>query len=105
MTCKGEMTLFQSIEDTTIGEKTINMEEAKIIISVTVLIPISYSNPNNFLQLPLGFFVTNGVIDDNKNLSLEQILKKYIDTQSRVLDAQGNRVKKFDTDISLIRSK
>lgn len=63
---------------------------------------ISYSNPNNFLQLSPGFSVTNCVIDDPHILSLKQLLKKNIDDQSKIVEELGNRVEKLETDVSLI---
>lgn len=57
---------------------------------------LSYGNPNNFLQAPPGFSVTNGVIDDPKNMSIEKILKDFMDYHSKLVEAQGNKVEKLE---------
>lgn len=41
-------------------------------------------------------------LDDAKNMSLEQLLKQFIDNQSNTIEEQGRRMKNLETDVSLI---
>lgn len=95
--CKGE-TLA-----TTKGDEKEKTEAFNLVIRVTILTPnLSYDNLNNLFKPPPGFSVTNSVIDDPKNLSLELLLKKFIDDQSKTVEEQGHRMETLETDVSLL---
>ncbi|XP_042016219.1 uncharacterized protein LOC121764230 [Salvia splendens] len=51
---------------------------------------LSYGNPNNALQPPPGFTVTDGVVNDPKKMTTEDILKSFM-LQSNKLMEQNNQ--------------
>ncbi|XP_057802972.1 uncharacterized protein LOC131018267 [Salvia miltiorrhiza] len=67
---------------------------------------LSYGNPNNAIQPPPGFSVTNGVINEEKKPNLEELLMKFVaksDERMEKLEsnaaAVGTQMKMFETQL------
>ncbi|XP_041995764.1 uncharacterized protein LOC121745890 [Salvia splendens] len=60
---------------------------------------LSYGNPNNALQPPPGFMVTNGVVDDPKKMTTEDILKSFMLQSNKLMEQNNQRMEKVETDV------
>ncbi|XP_042067440.1 uncharacterized protein LOC121810774 [Salvia splendens] len=60
---------------------------------------LSYGNPNNALQPPSGFTVTNGVVDDPKKMTTEDILKSFMLQSNKLMEQNNQRMEKVETDV------
>ncbi|XP_042065540.1 uncharacterized protein LOC121809055 [Salvia splendens] len=60
---------------------------------------LSYGNPNNALQPPPGFTVTNGVVDDPKKMTTEDILKSFMLQSNKLMEQNNQRMEKVETDV------
>ncbi|XP_042002230.1 uncharacterized protein LOC121751541 [Salvia splendens] len=60
---------------------------------------LSYGNPNNALQPPPGFTVTDGVINDPKKMTTEDILKSFMLQTNKLMEHNNQRMEKVETDV------
>ncbi|XP_057811294.1 uncharacterized protein LOC131025517 [Salvia miltiorrhiza] len=67
---------------------------------------LSYGNPNNAIQPPPGFSVTNGVINEEKKPNLEELLMKFMSKSEERMEklesnavAVGSQMKMFETQL------
>ncbi|XP_057775478.1 uncharacterized protein LOC130994454 [Salvia miltiorrhiza] len=67
---------------------------------------LSYGNPNNAIQPPPGFSVTNGVINEEKKPNLEELLMKFMSKSDERMEklesnavAVGTQMKMFETQL------
>ncbi|XP_042005966.1 uncharacterized protein LOC121754717 [Salvia splendens] len=60
---------------------------------------LSYGNPNNALQPPPGFTVTDGVVNDPKKMTTEDILKSFMLQSNKLMEQNNQRMEKVETDV------
>ncbi|XP_042009166.1 uncharacterized protein LOC121757733 [Salvia splendens] len=60
---------------------------------------LSYGNPNNALQPPPGFTVTDGVVNDPKKMTTEDILKSFMLQSNKLMEQNNQRIEKVETDV------
>ncbi|XP_047949239.1 uncharacterized protein LOC125195081 [Salvia hispanica] len=67
---------------------------------------LSYGNPNNALQRPLGFTVANGIVDEQKKPTTEDILAafmiqttKYMEKTDKYMEITNQRLGKVENDV------
>ncbi|XP_042051762.1 uncharacterized protein LOC121797101 [Salvia splendens] len=60
---------------------------------------LSYGNPNNALQPPPGFTVTDGVVNDPKKMTTEDILKSFMLQSNKLMKQNNQRMEKVETDV------
>ncbi|XP_042051761.1 uncharacterized protein LOC121797100 [Salvia splendens] len=60
---------------------------------------LSYGNPNNALQPPPGFTVTDGVVNDPKKMTTEDILKSFMLQSNNLMEQNNQRMEKVETDV------
>ncbi|XP_041995707.1 uncharacterized protein LOC121745825 [Salvia splendens] len=60
---------------------------------------LSYGNPNNALQPPPGFTVTDGVVNDPKKMTTEDILKSYMLQSNKLMEQNNQRMENVETDV------
>ncbi|XP_042009056.1 uncharacterized protein LOC121757601 [Salvia splendens] len=60
---------------------------------------LSYGNPNNALQPPPEFTVTDGVVNDPKKMTTEDILKSFMLQSNKVMEQNNHRMEKVGTDV------
>ncbi|XP_047979236.1 uncharacterized protein LOC125221153 [Salvia hispanica] len=60
---------------------------------------LSYGNPNNALQPPPGFTVTDGMVNDPKKMTTEDILKSFMLQSNKVMEQNNQRMEKVETDV------
>ncbi|XP_042003868.1 uncharacterized protein LOC121752845 [Salvia splendens] len=60
---------------------------------------LSYGNPNNALQPPQGFTVTDGMVNDQKKMTTEDILKSFMIQTNKVMEQNNQRMEKVESDV------
>ncbi|XP_047943010.1 uncharacterized protein LOC125189824 [Salvia hispanica] len=60
---------------------------------------LSYGNPNNALQPPPGFTVSDGMVNDPKKMTTEDILKSFMLQSNKVMEQNNQRMEKVETDV------
>ncbi|XP_042032297.1 uncharacterized protein LOC121779002 [Salvia splendens] len=60
---------------------------------------LSYGNPNNALQPPPGFTVNNGVVNDPKKMTTEDILKSFMLQSNKLMEQNNQRMEKVEIDV------
>ncbi|XP_042023014.1 uncharacterized protein LOC121770332 [Salvia splendens] len=60
---------------------------------------LSYGNPNNALQPPPGFTVSDGVVNDPKKMTTEDILKSFMLQSNKLIEQNNHRMGKVETDV------
>ncbi|XP_042038223.1 uncharacterized protein LOC121784109 [Salvia splendens] len=60
---------------------------------------LSYGNPNNALQPPPGFTVTDGVVNDPKKMTTEDILKSFMLQSNKLMEQNNQRMEKVETNV------
>ncbi|XP_042059410.1 uncharacterized protein LOC121803901 [Salvia splendens] len=63
---------------------------------------LSYENPNNALQPPPGFTVTDGVVNDPKKMTTEDILKSFMLQSNKLMEQNNQRMEKVEKDVQSI---
>ncbi|XP_057810441.1 uncharacterized protein LOC131024906 [Salvia miltiorrhiza] len=66
---------------------------------------LSYGNPNNFLQPPPGFAVSDGMIKEEKKLNLEEILMKFITATQAHMTRTDERLEAQATQLKMLEMK
>ncbi|XP_042044576.1 uncharacterized protein LOC121790418, partial [Salvia splendens] len=63
---------------------------------------LSNENPNNALQPPPGFTVTDGVVNDPKKMTTEDILKSFMLQSNKLMEQNNQRMEKVEKDVQSI---
>ncbi|XP_047979371.1 uncharacterized protein LOC125221292 [Salvia hispanica] len=60
---------------------------------------LSYGNPNNALQPPPGLTVSDGMMNDPKKMTTEDILKSFMLQSNKVMEQNNQRMEKVEADV------